>query len=291
MKRAGVLQLGQHVGKIVLIVLLGGTLGAALVRFSPGFGVDERELDSRLNEQSIRALRQRQVDENNFAVFYVHYLGRLLRGDLGISRTFERPVSELLKERFPETAKSVGLSLALAWTLGFSLAILAVMSRHWTIDLGASLLAGMLMCLPAAAMALLFVLARAPARLVLALVVLPQIFRYSRNLLARSAAQPHVLMAQAKGLNTLRIFFCHILLPVAPQVFALAGISVSLALAAAIPVEALCDLPGIGQLAWKAALARDLPLLVNLTMIVTLVTLLANSACDLLGQRFRGHAA
>ena len=98
-------------------------------------------------------------------------------------------------------------------------------------------------------------------------------------------------MAQAKGLNTSRIFFCHILLPVAPQVLALAGISVSLALTAAIPVEALCDLPGIGQLAWKAALARDLPLLVNLTMIVTLVTLLANSACDLLGQRFRGHAA
>ena len=285
------LQLGQHVVRIVLIVLLGGTLGAALVRFSPGFGVDEWELDTRLNDQSIRALRQRQGEENNFAVFYVHYLGRLLRGDLGISRTFERPVTELLKERFPETAKSVGLSLALAWMLGLSLAILAVMSRHWTVDLGASLLAGLLMCLPAAVMALLFVLARAPARLVLTLVVFPQIFRYLRNLLARSAAQPHVLMAQAKGLSNSRIFLCHVLLPVAPQILALAGISVSLALTAAIPVEALCDLPGLGQLAWKAALARDLPLLVNLTMIVTLATLLANSACELLGQRFRVNTA
>jgi len=36
-------------------------------------------------------------------------------------------------------------------------------------------------------------------------------------------------------------------------------------------------LPGIGQLAWQAALARDLPLLVNVTVLVTLVTLLANS--------------
>jgi|SRR5438270_4505238 len=291
MRRTGVLQLGQHVGRIVLIVLLGGTLGAALVRLSPGFGVDERELDSRLNQQSIRAMRQRQVAENNFAVFYVHYLGRLLRGDLGTSRTFERPISVLLKERFPETATSIGLSLMLGWTLGLSLAIVAVMSRHWTVDLGASLLAGLLMCLPAAVMALLFVWARAPARLVLTLVVLPQIFRYSRNLLGRSAAQPHVLMAQAKGLSSARILLCHVMLPVAPQLFALAGISVSLALTAAIPVEALCDLPGIGQLAWKAALARDLPLLVNLTMIVTLATLLANSACELLGLRFRAHTA
>jgi len=79
----------------------------------------------------------------------------------------------------------------------------------------------------------------------------------------------------------------HILPVAAPQLLALAGISVSLAFAAAIPVEVLCDLPGIGQLAWKAAMGRDLELLVNLTMIVTLVTLLANSAADLLAQPHR----
>ncbi len=81
--------------------------------------------------------------------------------------------------------------------------------------------------------------------------------------------------------------FRHILPVAGPQLLALAGVSVSLAFAAAIPVEALCDLPGIGQLAWKAALGRDVELLVNLTMIVTLVTLLANSASDLAGQYFR----
>jgi ABC-type dipeptide/oligopeptide/nickel transport system permease component len=64
-----------------------------------------------------------------------------------------------------------------------------------------------------------------------------------------------------------------------------------MAFAASIPVEALCDLPGIGQLAWKAALGRDLDLLVILTMIVTLVTLLANSASDLVGGSLRTGAA
>jgi ABC-type dipeptide/oligopeptide/nickel transport system permease component len=63
-----------------------------------------------------------------------------------------------------------------------------------------------------------------------------------------------------------------------------AGVTVSMAFTAAIPVEALCDMPGIGQLAWKAALARDLELLVMLTMIVTTVTLLANSGAELLGK-------
>ena len=68
-----------------------------------------------------------------------------------------------------------------------------------------------------------------------------------------------------------------------PQILALAGVTVSTALAASIPLEALCDSPGMGQLAWQAALGRDLPLLVNLTLIVTLITLGANLAADLVG--------
>jgi peptide/nickel transport system permease protein len=61
-------------------------------------------------------------------------------------------------------------------------------------------------------------------------------------------------------------------------------VSLSLAIGAAIPIEALCGLAGVGQLAWQAALARDLPLLVNITVLVTLVTLLANTAADLIGS-------
>jgi ABC-type dipeptide/oligopeptide/nickel transport system permease component len=64
-----------------------------------------------------------------------------------------------------------------------------------------------------------------------------------------------------------------------------------MALAASIPVEALCDLPGIGQLAWKAALGRDLELLVILTMIVTFVTLVANSGMELLASGMRREGA
>lgn len=285
------LQITKHVLRILGIVLLGGILGAALVRVSPGFGIDERELDSRLNEESIRALRASQANDSNFAIFCVHHFGRLLRGDLGMSRTFQQPVTKLLRERFPETAKGVSQGLIFGWSLGLGVAVLVVTSRSMGMDLIASICAGLLMCLPASVLGLLFVLARAPARLVLALVILPNVFRYCRNLLMQSAARPHVLLAHAKGLGRLRTVFRHILLPIAPQLLALAGVSVSLALTAAIPVEALCDLPGIGQLAWKAALGRDLYLLINLSMIVTLVTSLVNSASEFFGCALRGRVA
>jgi peptide/nickel transport system permease protein len=165
------------------------------------------------------------------------------------------------------------------------------MSRSWGVDLFASLLGGTLLCLPAAVLALLFLIARMPGRLVLALIVFPNIFRYARNLLVRSAASPHVLTARAKGLGNFAVFYWHILRPAAPQLLALAGVSVSIAFTASIPVEALCDLPGIGQLAWKAALSRDLYLLVTLTMIVAVVTLGANSIADLLSHALSDHSS
>jgi peptide/nickel transport system permease protein len=280
-------KLRKHAARVLIVLAIGGFLGATLVRLAPGFGVDEEELDSRLSQESLQALRQAHEADESLAGYYMRYLSQLARGDLGYSQALHQPVRQLLAERLPETLKSVGMGLLLSWTSGLALAMAAVMSRTGFADLAASLLASVLLCIPAAVLALLFVLAQAPGRLVVGLIVFPKIFYYARNLLAQSASLPHVLTARAKGLGELRVLLRHILPVAAPQLLALAGISVSLAFAAALPVEVLCDLPGIGQLAWKAAMGRDLELLVNLTMIVTLVTLLANSAADLVAQPHR----
>ena len=268
-----------------MVLALGGFLGATLVRLAPGFGVDEEELDSRLNQESMQALRQSNAEEASVTSFYLNYWGRLLRGDLGVSRTLHQPVRQLLAERFPETLESVGLGLVLGWVAGLALAMAAVMSRTGFVDIAGGLLASVLLSIPAAVLALLFVLAQAPGRLAIGVIVFPKIFHFARGVLARTAAMPHVLAARARGVSGPRILWRHILPVAGPQLLALGGVSINLAFAAAIPVEALCDLPGIGQLAWQAAMGRDLALLVTLTTIVALITLMANSAADLLARR------
>ena len=270
--------------KIIIIVFIGGFAGATLVRFAPGYGVIEEELDSRLSGDSIRALRLSHESPRNLMSFYLQYGDKILHGDLGFSIAMREPVRQLIAERLPETIKSVGFGLALGWTVGLSLAILSVTARSATVDFGMSMVATIALCTPAAVLALLCVITQTPGRLVIAAIIFPKVFQYARNLLSRSAALPHVLAARARGLTGPRIFLWHILPVAAPQLVAVAGVTISTAFAAAIPVEALCDIPGIGQLAWKAALARDLELLVMLTMIVTMVTLLANSTAELLGK-------
>jgi peptide/nickel transport system permease protein len=53
-----------------------------------------------------------------------------------------------------------------------------------------------------------------------------------------------------------------------------------MAFGAAVAVEAICDQPGLGQLAWKAAMARDLPVLVVLTALVAVLTQLSGLVAD-----------
>lgn len=274
-------RIARHTSTILITVLLGGLLGATLLRFAPGFGVDERELDPRLSSDTIRALRDSHAAERNVLVFYARYLSGLLRGDLGVSRSLQRPVAEVLAERIPVTLHLVGFGLLAGWLLGLALALPGAISGKPAYDLLPGFLSGALLSLPSAVVALLFLFIGGPGPLAIALVIAPKVYRYSRNLLAQTSALPHVLAAKAKGLSRVRIVAWHVLPIAAPQILALAGVSVSIAFGASIPIEVICDFPGIGQLAWQAALARDLPLLVNLTMLVTVVTLVANSASDL----------
>jgi len=271
----------RHARRILLTVLVGGLLGATLVRLGPGFGVDERELDNRLSEQSIQAIRGERAADNNIGRFYLRYLTGLAHGDLGFSRSLNRPAAELLKERLPLTLVSLGYGVLGGLAIGLSLALLTVWWRAPGADLVPALLSGLCLAMPAAVIGLVFVWMGAPARWAIALIVFPHIYRYSKNLLADAYQSPHVLLAQAKGLSGSRVLFAHVALPALPQLAALAGISVSLAFGASIPIEAISDTPGIGQLAWKAALDRDLPLLVNITVLIALMTMIVNSLADL----------
>ena len=278
-----------HGLSLIATVLLGGFLASVLVRFAPGFDADEQELDPHLSAESIQSLRQARIENHNIFRFYAHSLERAAHGDLGTSISLGQPVTTLLRQRAPLTLRLVVLGLLMSWSVALGLALSAAWMRISAYDSLATLISGIFLCLPAAVLALLSVLWNVPGALAVGLIVFPRIYRYARNLLAKAYSLPHIITARAKGVSELRILFWHAIPVSGPQLLAVAGISVSVAVGAAIPVEALCGLPGVGQLAWQAALARDLPLLMNLTILVTLVTLLANSGADVIGKMLQGQ--
>jgi len=282
------------IGKLLrlsIILLLAGLIGATLLRITPGFSADEQQLNSSLSERSLQAIRQARLANSNIPGFYFRYLTGLLRGDLGASQSLNQPVRELVRDRLPATLTNLLIALVLAWMLGLALAVFATLIRSQVFTLTADGLSGALISTPAAVLALVFVVLRWPPALAAGLLIFPKIYRYCSNLLQRSYEQPHILTARAKGAGRWRVLIWHVTPTAIPPMLALLGVSISIGIGVLLPIEVICDVPGIGQLAWLAAEARDLPLLVNLTLIVTFLTVCATTLSDAARQSFARAAA
>lgn len=236
-------KIARHIASIAALVLLGGLLSATLVRLAPGFDADERELDPSLSAESLRALRAERASQHNILRFYTNYLRGAVHGDLGTSQALGQPVKNLLRDRWPVTLRVAGVGLLLGWIFASVLAFIACFWQRPVLEIFGTTLSGAFLCIPAAVLALASVVFNSPGYLAIALIVFPKIYRYSRNLLAKAYVLPHITAARARGLGELRILARHVLPVAGPQLIALAGITVSLALGACIPVESLCGLP------------------------------------------------
>jgi peptide/nickel transport system permease protein len=271
-----ILKFAQKLILLAALAIAGALLCATMVRFAPGYGVDESDLDFRLSQSSRDAIRGEHQLGGGLLHYYGSYIAALLHGNLGTSAFLQRPVAGLLKERAPLTARAVLSGLATAWIAASILSLLTIRFQSWPLEYSATVVTGLLIALPTAVVALLCLYVRAPVFLGIAVILLPKLFRYQHNILAQASAQPFVLAARARGVSGNRILFRHVI-PVAQHpLVALLGVSASMALGAAIPLEALSDSPGVGQLAWQAALNRDLPLLTSITLFLALLTVGVN---------------
>jgi peptide/nickel transport system permease protein len=280
-----ILKLAQKLLLLTTLAIVGALLCATMVRFAPGFGVDERDLDFRLSQSSREAIRNEHELGGGLLHYYGSYIAGLFHGDLGTSAFLQRPVAGLLKERAPVTVRAVLFGLATAWIAASLLSLLTIRFQNWALEYSATAMTGLLIALPTAVVALLCLYLRAPVFLGIAVILLPKLFRYQHNILAQANAQPFVLAARTRGVSSNRILFRHVIPVVWHPLVALLGVSASMALGAAIPLEALSDSPGMGQLAWQAALNRDLPLLTSITLFVTLLTVGVNFLAGSMQER------
>jgi peptide/nickel transport system permease protein len=266
---------------LLAVVLIGGFAAAALVRFSPGFDVDENSWNPKISAATREVLHARRARDNRLPQFYLHYLQAALHGDLGQSDSFKAPVTELLRERAPVTVRLIVAGTAGGLLLGGLLAWVAVWPRRAGMEIAATTISGLLMAIPPAVLALAFFFGESPLWLAIAVVLLPRVFGTMRALLDQLYSSSALLAARARGAGPAVLAWRYVALPALPQFMALAGVTLALGFGAIIPIEALCDVPGVGQLFWKAALARDLTLLCGLGLIITFGIAAVQSATDL----------
>jgi peptide/nickel transport system permease protein len=104
--------------------------------------------------------------------------------------------------------------------------------------------------------------------LVLALLLAARDFKFLDRVLRTAWKTPHLLHARAQGLRLHQLVRSQVLPNILSNLFALATLSLITALSAIVPVEVIFDVPGAGQLAWTAAMNRDLPVLLAVTLLM-----------------------
>jgi peptide/nickel transport system permease protein len=273
------------------ILILSGLGGAALVSLAPGLGIGEQALDTRLSPQTREALEERHAAERNPLTYYARLLAGLARGDAGTSSVFGQPVAGLIRERAGVTVAAVAEGLAIGWCAAVLLAMAAALSRSAIAAVPAFAVSGSLLSLPSAVLAMICLVLELPPSIAIGAVVFPRVFPHAYEQLRASLAAPHVLMARASGIAGTRLLLFYVAPSTLMPLLALAGVSITLAFGASIPIEALADFPGVGQLAWRAALGRDLPVLVAVTLLLTAVTVVSNVIADLVMARAESQSA
>ena len=261
---------------IVVLVVIGSTI---LVRFAPGYLSDAREMDARYadsvrTELSAEAARSGSLPH----LLFVELCG-WIHGDGGISREYGVPVSELILPRLAVTGGLLLRSIVVAWALALCASLLSSAARRPLLLWQAP--AALLLAVPTAAMATLCLLAGygGPV-LVMALLLAARDFKFLHHALRKAWLDPHLLQARAQGVRLHRLVLGYILPSIGPQLAALASLSIVTALSALVPVEVIFNVPGLGELAWNAALNRDLPVLLSATIVMALAVTAAGMASD-----------
>jgi len=254
------------------------------------------------NEETLKAIRRELGLDKPVYVQYARFIGRLARGDLGMSYRQKRPVARIIRERFPATAKLAVASIILAVVIGISAGTIAAMYRNKVLDWLVMILSltGISMPVFWLGMMLILVLASGlgwfpvggygrsgdmrhlflPA-LSLAAVSTGYIARMMRSSMLEVIGKDYIRTARAKGLPETAVIFRHALRNAFIPVITIIGMNFASLLGGAVATETVFAWPGLGRATVDAIRVRDLPVVEGCVIFLAFVFVVTNLLVDL----------
>ncbi len=265
-------------------------------------------LGTKPTPEAIAAFREKAGLDKPMYLQYFDWIGRLLRGDVGISLTTGTDIRSEIANRLPITAELTFLAMFIAVAIALPLGIIAALNHNSGIDLGLTSFGMIGLSLPnfwlGTLLAFFFAIKVQwfppggyipfsedpignlksmflPA-LSLGLVSASVIMRMTRSSMLEVTRQDYVRTARAKGLREGMITRGHLLKNALIPVITVAGMEFGYIFGGAFLVEAVFYLPGVATYALLAVNQRDYPVLQTVVLLVTLVFMLVNLIVDIL---------
>ncbi|RYE34705.1 MAG: ABC transporter permease [Hyphomicrobiales bacterium] len=304
----------SRLGQAALVMLAVSAVSFAMFRFVGDPVATLSRENATLEEKA--ELRKSLGLERPILVQYGDFLGRIVRGDLGISFRNQRPVGELIAERLPATLELVMVATLLSLVLGIPLGVLCALKPDGIAARLVQAVSLIGISTPTFVTGIVLILVFAvnfgllPSfgrgetvklgfwttglltwsglkalilpGITLALYQLTLIMRLVRSELIDVLSSDYIRFARARGLSPRRIHFKLALRNALMPVITVTGLQIGSLIAFAIVTETVFQWPGLGLLFIQAVSFSDVPVMAAYLLFVGLLFVIINTVVDLL---------
>ena len=285
----------------------------AVLALLPG-NAAEMILGATATPEAVQALSLKLGLEQPPLLRYGHWIAGMLRGDFGISVSYDTPVAQLIAERLVVTVPLALLAMALTTVFALSLGLYAASHHNRPGDVGVMAASQVGIAIPSFWFAILLVyvfavklhwfaaggfpgwrtdddsgfalgpglLALVLPALALAVVQAAILARITRSAVLDVLREDFVRTARAKGLSRRQVLWRHVLRNAFVPVLTVMGLQFANLLTSTVVAENVFSLPGLGRLIFQAISNRDLLVVQNVVMLLAAAVIVINFVVDVL---------
>ncbi|EGD52303.1 binding-protein-dependent transport systems inner membrane component [Thermoanaerobacter ethanolicus JW 200] len=294
-------------------------IGASIIIFlifamAPGDYVTSQLQNPKMTEERAAQLRALYGLDKPLPQRYISWASGVLKGDLGDSLLFKKPVVRVIND-FIWNSFILGVAIMFfEWLIASIIGIYSAIRQYSVFDTIATLLVFILYSLPSFFLGLVMLKVFAVdlkwfplggmittgsnytgwAHIVdvakhmvlpvatLTLISVGGLSRYFRANMLEVIKQDYIRTARAKGLKERTVIFKHALRNALLPLITLFTLELPSLFAGAMITERIFNWPGIGKVVLEGIYIRDYPLFLGYTMLITVLTILANILADVL---------
>lgn len=276
---------GQRLGSALVTLLLLSAIIFIITSLLPG-DTAKAILGQFSTPEQVAALRAQLGLDQPAPLRYLHWLGGLLTGHLGVSANNNVPVSTLMAQHLPASLFLAAVTTVISVPLSLIIGIVSAMARGRITDRILNVFTIGMVAIPDFLVALVLILIFAvhlgwlPALsfigdahgvldlvkiyimpvATLCTVIVAQMARMTRIALIDELNSPYIEMALAKGVSPLRCVLSHALPNAAGPIANAMALSLSYLIGGIVIVEVIFEYPGVAKLMVDAVANRDIPL-------------------------------
>jgi peptide/nickel transport system permease protein len=287
-----------------------------LVRSAPGGPLTSARRNPNVTKEQIEAIEEKLGLNDPLPVQYGRWIGDMLKGNLGQSIKFHRPVNDMIAERIPNTLTLVGASFLLTLIVAIPIGMLSARKPYSVFDYAMTTVTFIGQSIPVywlglGLIVIFYVLLKNPVtdvpffpvggmntrgkegdpldtlwHLVLPVTALSLGWiawysRFLRSSMMDVLHEDYVRTAKAKGASSNSVYYKHALQNAILPLVTLIALDLPSLFAGALFVETIFSWPGMGRLFWDAAKGRDYPVLLGVVMITAVLIIFCNILADL----------